>query len=179
MKGHGWQRGQPWLQEVRVPEQLPWEQSDLNIEHPRSQWVKWGVTAAHGSLPGDNLQASLLLPMGRNGPAFLAYPNFKAYRRMECGDGLCHHGGLFRHALRTVHRPCSARAMRTVTVLTTEQAQELQRLLKAHRFYDGEIDGRIGAGNPSGDQEGAAQGRPAGGFLSEPGTDRAPARRVR
>ena len=36
--------------------------------------------AAHGSaLPKDNMQASLILPMGRLGPAFLAYPNFKVF----------------------------------------------------------------------------------------------------
>ena len=48
MKSFGWQRGQPWLQEVRVPAQMPWEQSGLDVQHPRSQWVRWGVTAAHG-----------------------------------------------------------------------------------------------------------------------------------
>ena len=79
LKSFGWQKGQPWLQEVRVPAQMPWEQSGLDTQHPRSQWVKWGVTAAHGQLPADNLPASLILPMGHLGPAFLAYPNFKAY----------------------------------------------------------------------------------------------------
>src|SRR2546430_1158597 len=33
----GWQRGQPWLQEVRVPSNLAWDQADLAIQHPRSQ----------------------------------------------------------------------------------------------------------------------------------------------
>ena len=75
----GWQRGQPWLQEVIVPQNLPWEEADLTIQHPRSQWVAWGVKPAHGTLPPDNLQASMILPMGRLGPAFLAYPNFKAF----------------------------------------------------------------------------------------------------
>jgi len=32
-----------------------------------------------------------------------------------------------------------------VAVLTTQQVQELQQLLRAHRFYDGEIDGRMGS----------------------------------
>jgi peptidoglycan hydrolase-like protein with peptidoglycan-binding domain len=32
-----------------------------------------------------------------------------------------------------------------VTVLTKQQVQELQRLLKAHRLYDGEADGLVGA----------------------------------
>src|SRR5262249_16455048 len=79
-KEGGWKRGQPWLQEVRVPASMPWEEADLKIKHPRSQWARWGVTLANGSsLPNDNLPASLLLPMGRLGPAFLAYENFGAF----------------------------------------------------------------------------------------------------
>jgi lytic murein transglycosylase len=45
----GWKRGQPWLQEVRLPANLPWEQADVEIQHPRSQWVNWGVRAAAAS----------------------------------------------------------------------------------------------------------------------------------
>src|SRR5262249_18305109 len=40
----GWQRGEPWLEEVRVPGKLDWAQADLAIQHPRSQWAQWGVT---------------------------------------------------------------------------------------------------------------------------------------
>ena len=47
---------------------------------PRSQWATWGVTRADGKpLEADNLPASLVLPMGRFGPAFLAFDNFKVY----------------------------------------------------------------------------------------------------
>ncbi len=78
--GLGWKRGQPWLTEVRVPENLPWDQADLAIQLPRAKWAGWGVTLADGrALPADNLPASLLLPMGRFGPAFLVYPNFQVY----------------------------------------------------------------------------------------------------
>ncbi len=80
LKSFGWQRGQPWLQEVHVPAALPWDQADLTIKLPRKQWAAWGVTYASGrKLPADNLKASLLLPMGRKGPAFLAYANFDVY----------------------------------------------------------------------------------------------------
>ena len=79
MKNFGWQRGQPWLEEVRVPQQMKWEEADLAIQHPRSQWIQWGVRAAPGNLPSDNMPASLVLPMGRHGPAFLAYPNFHVF----------------------------------------------------------------------------------------------------
>src|SRR5438105_5348376 len=64
----GWRRGEPWLQEVRVPANLKWQEADLTIKHPRAQWASWGVTRETGQpLPADNLTASLVLPMGRFG----------------------------------------------------------------------------------------------------------------
>jgi lytic murein transglycosylase len=78
--GLGWKRGEPWLTEVRVPTNLPWQQADLDIQLPRAKWAAYGVTLADGRpLPPDNLPASLLLPMGRLGPAFLVYQNFQVY----------------------------------------------------------------------------------------------------
>src|SRR5436190_7441606 len=76
----GWKRGEPWLQELRVPVNLPWQEADLSIQHPRSKWAAWGVMRADGKpLPNDNLAASVVLPLGRFGPSFLAYDNFQAY----------------------------------------------------------------------------------------------------
>ncbi len=143
MKGFGWQRGQPWLQEVQVPAQLPWDQADLAIQHPRSQWVKWGVTAASGTLPADNLPASLLLPMGRNGPAFLAYPNFKAYLQWNAAFVYATTAAYF--ATLFDGAPRMGRGNAPVTVLARDQVKELQQLLRAHRLYDGEIDGSVGS----------------------------------
>jgi len=78
--GLGWRRGEPWLSEVRVPATMPWQQADLDIKLPRAKWAAYGVTLADGRpLPADDLPASLLLPMGRFGPAFLAYENFRVY----------------------------------------------------------------------------------------------------
>src|ERR1700738_641810 len=75
-----WLRGDPWLQEVRVSQNVPWDQADLAIRLPRSKWAQFGVTYPDGRpLPNDYLPAALVLPMGRMGPAFLAYPNFQAY----------------------------------------------------------------------------------------------------
>src|SRR5438128_7518389 len=77
--GLKWRRGEPWLQEARAPQNLPWDQADLTVKLPRSKWAQLGVTYPDGKpLPNDDLPASLLLPMGRTGPAFLAYANFAA-----------------------------------------------------------------------------------------------------
>ncbi|MGB8632376.1 MAG: lytic murein transglycosylase, partial [Xanthobacteraceae bacterium] len=78
--GLGWRRGEPWLTEVRVGAHTPWDQADLDIKLPRAKWAAYGVTLADGRpLPADDLPASLLLPMGRFGPAFLVYQNFQVY----------------------------------------------------------------------------------------------------
>ncbi|SFK13322.1 lytic murein transglycosylase [Celeribacter neptunius] len=75
----GWRANEPWLQEIVVPSNLDWSKTGLNHKMTVSQWAKLGVKPRSGSLGPSNLQASVLLPMGRNGPAFLAYPNFEVY----------------------------------------------------------------------------------------------------
>ncbi|MCW7542230.1 lytic murein transglycosylase [Aurantimonas litoralis] len=76
----GWRGGEPWLEAVQVPSEFPWDRAALVNKEPRANFAELGVTKADGSaLPSDQLPASLILPMGRGGPAFLAYPNFDMY----------------------------------------------------------------------------------------------------
>jgi len=144
LKSFGWQKGQPWLQEVRVPAQMPWEQSGLDNQHPRSQWAKWGVTAAHGGkLPDDNLPASLILPMGHLGPAFLAYPNFKAYTEWNAAIVYATTAAYF--GTRLAGAPVFGPGNGQPVVPTTEQIQQLQTLLIQRKMLTGEADGRLGS----------------------------------
>jgi hypothetical protein len=144
LKSFGWRRGEPWLQEVRVPARMPWEQSGLDKQHPRAQWVKWGVVAAHGAaLPADNLAASLILPMGHLGPAFLAYPNFRAY--IGWNAALVYSTTAAYFATRLAGAPPVGQGNGHPVVPTTAQVQELQRLLIARRMLTGEADGRLGS----------------------------------
>jgi hypothetical protein len=142
LKGLGWERGQPWLQEVHVPQNLKWEEADLTIQHPRSQWVAWGVKPAYGSLPADSMPASLLLPMGRFGPAFLAYPNFKAF--LGWNSAMVYSTTVAYFATRLAGAPPVSRGSGTVTPLDPNQIAELQKLLIKHGFNVGEIDGKFG-----------------------------------
>ena len=76
----GWKRGEPWLQEVRIPDELPWEQTGRTNKLPLGTWAEWGVTNRDGSPLKDNgLKAGLVLPMGYKGPAFLSYDNYDIY----------------------------------------------------------------------------------------------------
>jgi lytic murein transglycosylase len=139
----GWRRGEPWLQEVRVPADLPWAQADLAIRHPRAQWASWGVRAVDGSaLPADQLAAALILPMGRNGPAFLAYPNFDVY--IEWNQSLVYATTAAYFATRLAGAP-RVSGGGNVPVLSLEQVKQLQELLKRHGYDVGGVDGIIGA----------------------------------
>src|SRR5438552_1992873 len=141
--GLKWRRGEPWLEEVRVPPTLPWDQADLTIQLPRSKWLQFGVSYPDGrALPNDNLPASLLLPMGRMGPAFLAYPNFAAYT--EWNNSLIYSTTAGYLASRIagaapMHRPAAA-----VAQLPFTQIKELQQLLVRAGFTVGKVDGVLG-----------------------------------
>lgn len=141
----GWKRGQPWLEEVRIPANLAWDQADLAIQHPRSKWAAWGVTGVTGRLPADSLPASLLLPMGRNGPAFLAYPNFRVY--LEWNQSLSYANTAAHLAARIAGAPAMSKGNgQPIPTLTADEVKEMQVLLQRRGFDVGEPDGKIGAG---------------------------------
>lgn len=75
----GWRAHEPWLQEVSVPDDLDWSRTGLNQKASVADWAAMGVRPRRGQFGPADLQASVLLPMGRDGPAFLAYPNFEVY----------------------------------------------------------------------------------------------------
>jgi lytic murein transglycosylase len=135
----GWRAGEPWLVEVTVPGNLPWEQADIGVKHPVSQWSAWGVAARGGSLPGG--EASLLLPMGRNGPAFLAYPNFDVY--LEWNNSLIYSTTAAYLATRLSGAPKVGRGAGSAS-LSAAEVRQVQQLLAARGYDVGKIDGIIG-----------------------------------
>lgn len=141
----GWKAGDPWLQEVRVPAQMEWEQADLAIKLPRSKWAAIGVTMLDGQkLPSDALPASLLLPMGRNGPAFLAYPNFDIF--IKWNQSLNYATTAAYLATRIAGAPAMSRGNGDVPKLDGPQMIEMQKILLQRGYKVGEPDGKLGAG---------------------------------
>ncbi len=141
LKGLGWRRGEPWLKEVRVPESMDWGQADLNVQHTVGEWARMGVQIANGDRVPEGLEASLLLPMGRNGPAFLAFHNFKVY--LEWNQSLVYSTTAAYLATRIAGAPAVFRG-RGVMPFGYEQTKELQGLLRAKGYDVGEVDGKLG-----------------------------------
>lgn len=73
----GWRPEEPALQEITVPADLDWSRTGLNHPASAADWAARGVTARDGDLA--DLDGAVVLPMGRHGPAFMAYPNFSVY----------------------------------------------------------------------------------------------------
>src|SRR5882724_1682933 len=143
--GLKWRRGEPWLQEVRVPiaANFPWDQADLTIQLPRAKWAALGVTSTDGKpLANDDLPASLLLPMGRMGPAFLAYPNFAAYT--EWNNSLIYSTTAGYLATRIAGAPAMRHPAAPVAQLPFAELREMQQLLVRAGFNVGKVDGVMG-----------------------------------
>ncbi|MGR3701491.1 MAG: lytic murein transglycosylase [Paracoccaceae bacterium] len=74
----GWRKGEPWLQEVEVPAEMDWSQAGIGTALPVADWAAKGVRPRSGDWAAK-LPASLILPQGHKGPAFIAYPNFNVF----------------------------------------------------------------------------------------------------
>ncbi|MCS5591861.1 MAG: lytic murein transglycosylase [Gammaproteobacteria bacterium] len=75
----GWNRGEKWGREVTISENFNYELVGLNNKKQLDEWQALGVRSANGSnLPKSSMAASLILPMGHKGPAFLVYQNFRS-----------------------------------------------------------------------------------------------------
>jgi lytic murein transglycosylase len=140
----GWRPNQPWLEQVRVPRDLPWDQADVTIKNPRSFWARHGVTYLNGQpIPADDMPVGVVLPMGRNGPAFLAYPNFDIY--LEWNKSLIYSTTAAYYATRLAGAPALARGNAPVESLSLAETKELQQRLAKLGFDVGKIDGVVGA----------------------------------
>jgi membrane-bound lytic murein transglycosylase B len=77
-----WQSDQTWGRPVKLPEQFDYSLGGLETQLLLSRWQQLGVRRSNGqSLPRRDLQASLIVPDGPGGPAYLTYSNFRSLRR--------------------------------------------------------------------------------------------------
>jgi len=138
----GWRAGEPWMQEVVVPDDLDWSLTGLHEKRPVGDWAAMGIEGRSAPLGPSGLDASILLPMGRNGPAFIVYPNFDVY--FEWNQSLVYVTTAAYFATRIMGAPVYD-AGNPDPGLTGEEVEALQRRLAARGHDVGGIDGILGA----------------------------------
>ena len=160
LRHHGWLAGEPWLQEVTLPETLDWSLTGLQTERPAADWAALGVAPREGTFA--DLPASLLLPQGRKGPAFLAYPNFKVLFEWNKSFVYVTTAAYFATRLQGA---APYAAGNPDPALSPEEMTALQQALAARGHDVGKIDGILGAATRAAVQaEQSRLGLPADGW---------------
>jgi lytic murein transglycosylase len=145
LKRAGWNPSLAWGYEVKLPAGLDTSGAGRKNKRPMSSWAKQGVTRVDGqALPVGDTPAGLLLPAGRNGPAFLVTRNFDALYSYNAAES---------YALAIAHLSDRLRGGGPLVQawptddpgLSRAERRELQRLLIAKGYDVGEPDGMIGA----------------------------------
>ncbi len=144
LAAYGWTPGQPWGVEVALPEGFDWLSADRLVTRLPSEWAAAGVMAIdRHAFTDSHGPASILLPAGARGAAFMIFGNFAVLERYNTADAYViavGHladrivgGGPIRAAWPTGDR-----------ALTLDERLELQSRLTAIGFDTHGIDGRIG-----------------------------------
>lgn len=140
LKGNGWDPGLDWGYEVSVPDNFDYRQHKAGF----AQWSSLGVRRMDGkSLPSSG-EATLYLPAGASGPAFLVTKNFDVIKSYNNSDAyalaVAHLGD------RIIGRPAlQGEWPKDEEPLTKSQRQEVQKRLASLGLYNGDSDGRLGS----------------------------------
>jgi lytic murein transglycosylase len=139
----GWRRGQPWGVEVRLPPGFDPGLTGRGTTRSAASWGGMGVTDMDGRAVPDHGPASILIPAGPTGPAFMVFPNFGVILRynnaINYGIGVGHLSDRLRGG-----PPVRGTFPPDAQGLTLADRQELQRRLTAAGFDTQGTDGVIG-----------------------------------
>jgi lytic murein transglycosylase len=143
--GKGWQRGLHWAYEVRAPQSVDCTIGVPEVTRPLGEWLKQGFVLAYGRKPAAaelNEPASLLLPEGTYGPAFLTLKNYYVIKEYNFSDLYVLFVGHLSERIsdpRPFETPWSKN-----TQLRTAQVETMQRTLSKLGLYKDKIDGKAG-----------------------------------
>ncbi|MGC9952967.1 MAG: lytic murein transglycosylase [Rhizomicrobium sp.] len=141
----GWKMGKPWGYEVLLPNGFAYEDADLDTAQPVAKWNKRGVkTAAGEGLPASDEPASIYLPAGVRGPAFLVFPNFKTILKYNNAASYALAVCLLADQLKGAPG-VAGQWPRDEQPLSRDERLALQSALAALGFDIGKIDGLIGS----------------------------------
>jgi len=141
----GWSEGRPWGYEVALPAGFRFDDADLDTTKPVAAWKALGVkTIAGKELAASDEPASVYLPAGAKGPAFLVFPNFKAILKYNNAASYALAVCLLADQLKGAP-PVMALWPRDLQPLTRDERLALQDSLAKLGFDIGKADGLIGS----------------------------------
>lgn len=162
----GWENGQPWGFEVSLPRGFDYALADPEIRRSLAQWRALGVNSLATVDAHEQSQATLFLPAGHRGPAFLLLNNFRSILKYNNSTAYALAIGLLSDAL-DGHDGVQAAWPRDDRQLGRSERIELQELLTRHGFQPGAADGIIGANTRKAVRAfQQSQGLPADGYPS-------------
>jgi lytic murein transglycosylase len=141
----GWQRGQRWGYEVRAPREIDCTIAQPDVTAAIGEWLKRGFAPAFDRKLGAaelSLEASLLLPAGPHGPAFLVTKNYFALKDYNYSDLYVLFVGHL--ADRIAGAPAFEQLWGKVAQLPSAALERMQRELTRLGFYADKIDGKAG-----------------------------------
>lgn len=134
----GWVAGIPAVVEVRLPDGFDYASFDLDF----GRWRSLGLTRADGEALPSSGAASLYLPAGASGPAFLISDNFEVIRQYNTSDAYAMSVAVL--AERIAGRDIPLAPWPRVAPLSTTDVKTMQQLLTQKGYYQGTIDGKLG-----------------------------------
>lgn len=143
LKHFGWTPGQPWGVEVRLPPAFDYAMTGERTKQSPADWARLGVRAMDGSVVPDHGAASILMPAGARGAAFMIFQNFHVIERYNPADAYVIGVGHLADRLAGAG-PIRAAWPREDRALTGAERRELQERLTARGFATGGIDGKVG-----------------------------------
>ncbi|MCI5110151.1 MAG: lytic murein transglycosylase [Marivita sp.] len=140
---NGWVKGMPWGVEVRIPQGFDYTLANRDILRMPSEWAQIGIVALDGKAVPDHGSASVLLPAGAKGAAFLIFKNFDVIETYNTADAYVIGVGHLSDRI-TGAGPIRSEWPREDRALTFDERIEMQRLLTAKGFDTKKIDGKVG-----------------------------------
>jgi membrane-bound lytic murein transglycosylase B len=139
----GWQTGQTWGAEVKLPDGFDAGRADDSLRQPSAQWAGEGVQTLDGSPLPELPDGAILLPAGARGPAFLVGANFRTLLRYNNSSSYALAVSLL--AQRMAGGPgVQAAWPRDLLPLTRDQLKALQQALNDRGLNAGDVDGQVG-----------------------------------
>ncbi len=139
----GWRGDERWGREVLLPQEFDFSLTGTGTRKSLQEWQGLGLTRVDGSpIPVADMQASLILPAGAAGPAFLGYNNFRT--TMTYNPSTFYALTVGHLADRYTGGGAIQRMPENETAMSVDDVRQLQELLNGAGFDSGEPDGRVG-----------------------------------